>query len=225
MYQYFQAEYFQQSAPNRVFQAEYFQQRWLCLFPGGRNRPQFGWPSTSIRPTWREPPQFRSEYSWGINNQMIPTINRLRNRRYGSGGHNSGTKIVVNSNHSVPQIYHSSSVTSFIGWHSHCSRTTSKRFWTNWILRFWNIVDEMRMRKMIYKWSQFWPFWPFLTIFYQPNNFDVIFFQDHIQEVLDKWESIDDEIWAKVTFIWFIILLKNIGQRWHSKTLGKDDIQ
>ena len=24
-------------------------------------------------------------------------------------------------------------------------------------------------------------------------------FQDHIQEVLDKWESIDDEIWAKVT--------------------------
>ena len=23
-------------------------------------------------------------------------------------------------------------------------------------------------------------------------------FQDHIQEVLDKWESIDDEIWAKV---------------------------
>ena len=22
--------------------------------------------------------------------------------------------------------------------------------------------------------------------------------QDHIQEVLDKWESIDDEIWAKV---------------------------
>ena len=26
------------------------------------------------------------------------------------------------------------------------------------------------------------------------------FFQDHIQEVLDKWESIDDEIWAKVKF-------------------------
>ena len=23
-------------------------------------------------------------------------------------------------------------------------------------------------------------------------------FQDHIQEVLDKWESIDDEIWAKI---------------------------
>ena len=23
-------------------------------------------------------------------------------------------------------------------------------------------------------------------------------FQDHIQEVLDKWDSIDDEIWAKV---------------------------
>ena len=102
MYQYFQAEYFQQSAPNRVFQAEYFQQRWLCLFPGGQNRPQFGWRSTSIRATWREPPQFRSEYSWGINNQMIPTINRLRNRRYGSGGHNSGTQIVVNPNHGVP---------------------------------------------------------------------------------------------------------------------------
>ncbi len=25
-----------------------------------------------------------------------------------------------------------------------------------------------------------------------------IFFQDHIQEVLDKWTQIDDEIWAKV---------------------------
>ena len=25
--------------------------------------------------------------------------------------------------------------------------------------------------------------------------------QDHIQEVLDKWESIDDEIWAKVIII------------------------
>ena len=25
-----------------------------------------------------------------------------------------------------------------------------------------------------------------------------VYFQDHIQEVLDKWESIDDEIWAKV---------------------------
>lgn len=24
------------------------------------------------------------------------------------------------------------------------------------------------------------------------------FFQDHIQEVQDKWESIDDEIWAKI---------------------------
>ena len=23
-------------------------------------------------------------------------------------------------------------------------------------------------------------------------------FQDHIQEVLNKWESIDDEIWAKI---------------------------
>ena len=29
----------------------------------------------------------------------------------------------------------------------------------------------------------------------------IILFQDHIQEVLDKWESIDDEIWAKVTTI------------------------
>lgn len=26
----------------------------------------------------------------------------------------------------------------------------------------------------------------------------IIFFQDHIQEVLDKWNQIDDEIWAKV---------------------------
>ena len=26
----------------------------------------------------------------------------------------------------------------------------------------------------------------------------IVLFQDHIQEVLDKWESIDDEIWAKV---------------------------
>jgi hypothetical protein len=25
-----------------------------------------------------------------------------------------------------------------------------------------------------------------------------LFFQDHIQEVIDKWDSIDDEIWAKV---------------------------
>jgi len=30
--------------------------------------------------------------------------------------------------------------------------------------------------------------------------FSVLFFgsQDHIQEVLDKWTQIDDEIWAKV---------------------------
>mgnify|MGYP002785436527 CR=1 FL=1 len=26
----------------------------------------------------------------------------------------------------------------------------------------------------------------------------VVCFQDHIQEVLTKWESIDDEIWAKI---------------------------
>lgn len=26
----------------------------------------------------------------------------------------------------------------------------------------------------------------------------LLFFQDHIQEVLDKWTQIDDEIWAKV---------------------------
>ena len=54
---------------------------------------------------------------------------------------------------------------------------------------------------VIYMGPQFRPVWPFLTSFDQGNNFDVIFFQDHIQEVLDKWESIDDEIWAKVTFI------------------------
>ena len=28
--------------------------------------------------------------------------------------------------------------------------------------------------------------------------------QDHIQEVLDKWESIDDEIWAKVIIIMIV---------------------
>lgn len=26
----------------------------------------------------------------------------------------------------------------------------------------------------------------------------VIFIQEHIQEVLDKWDQIDDEIWAKI---------------------------
>ena len=207
MYQYFQAEYFQQGVRNRVFSAE-------MALPISR-RPK----SPTI---WLAQYQHQSHLARaatipqrGINNQMIPTINRLRNRRYGSGGHNSGTQIVVNPNHGMPQIYHSSSVTSFIGWHSHCSRTTSKRFWTNWILILGNIVSEMRMRKMIYMWPQLWLVWPFLTIFDQWNNFNIIFFQDHIQEVLDKWESIDDEIWAKVTFIWIIILLKNIGQRWH----------
>ena len=30
------------------------------------------------------------------------------------------------------------------------------------------------------------------------DNSHLLLFQDHIQEVLDKWESIDDEIWAKV---------------------------
>ena len=30
------------------------------------------------------------------------------------------------------------------------------------------------------------------------TNFALSFFQDHIKEVLGKWESIDDEIWAKV---------------------------
>ena len=34
-----------------------------------------------------------------------------------------------------------------------------------------------------------------IIIFYHILN---LHFQDHIQEVLDKWESIDDEIWAKV---------------------------
>ena len=28
--------------------------------------------------------------------------------------------------------------------------------------------------------------------------FSICSFQDHIQEVLNKWESIDDEIWAKI---------------------------
>ena len=27
---------------------------------------------------------------------------------------------------------------------------------------------------------------------------NIFFFQDHIQEVLNKWQSIDDEIWAKI---------------------------
>ena len=31
----------------------------------------------------------------------------------------------------------------------------------------------------------------------QPLN-NVSMFQDHIQEVLNKWQSIDDEIWAKI---------------------------
>ena len=26
----------------------------------------------------------------------------------------------------------------------------------------------------------------------------MFFFQDHLQEVIEKWDSIDDEIWAKV---------------------------
>ena len=29
-------------------------------------------------------------------------------------------------------------------------------------------------------------------------SFFISFLQDHIQEVIDKWDSIDDEIWAKV---------------------------
>ncbi len=31
----------------------------------------------------------------------------------------------------------------------------------------------------------------------------ILHFQDHIQEVLNKWESIDDEIWAKVCILPF----------------------
>ena len=30
------------------------------------------------------------------------------------------------------------------------------------------------------------------------NHCNPILFQDHIQEVLNKWQSIDDEIWAKI---------------------------
>ena len=30
------------------------------------------------------------------------------------------------------------------------------------------------------------------------NHTIIIPLQDHIQEVLNKWESIDDEIWAKI---------------------------
>ena len=33
--------------------------------------------------------------------------------------------------------------------------------------------------------------------FYHPNFLPFIF-QDHLQEVIEKWDSIDDEIWAKV---------------------------
>ena len=28
-----------------------------------------------------------------------------------------------------------------------------------------------------------------------------LFLQDHLQEVLDKWDSIDDEIWAKIVVL------------------------
>lgn len=30
------------------------------------------------------------------------------------------------------------------------------------------------------------------------NRFSLFFLQEHIQEVLDKWTQIDDEIWAKI---------------------------
>ena len=36
MYQYFEAEYFQQIVSTRVFQAEYFQQRWLYHFQAAK---------------------------------------------------------------------------------------------------------------------------------------------------------------------------------------------
>lgn len=30
------------------------------------------------------------------------------------------------------------------------------------------------------------------------RNYSCIHSQDHVQEVLDKWRQIDDEIWAKI---------------------------
>jgi hypothetical protein len=30
------------------------------------------------------------------------------------------------------------------------------------------------------------------------SNVEIPLFQEHVQEVLSKWESIDDEIWAKI---------------------------
>jgi hypothetical protein len=37
------------------------------------------------------------------------------------------------------------------------------------------------------------------TVFLRASNNDHnLWLQDHIQEVLDKWTQIDDEIWAKV---------------------------
>lgn len=38
---------------------------------------------------------------------------------------------------------------------------------------------------------------------------DICLFQDHIQEVLNKWQSIDDEIWAKI-----IVLERNRWEWW-----------
>ena len=36
------------------------------------------------------------------------------------------------------------------------------------------------------------------TLFFILISFLFVIFQEHIQEVLDKWTQIDDEIWAKV---------------------------
>ena len=38
----------------------------------------------------------------------------------------------------------------------------------------------------------------YVTKYFKLFHIIISLFQDHIQEVLDKWESIDDEIWAKV---------------------------
>lgn len=65
---------------------------------------------------------------------------------------------------------------------------------------------------MWFTWMPFWKnYWPLIITTFKSsqsaisryyiicnNIFFFIFLQEHIQEVLDKWTQIDDEIWAKV---------------------------
>ena len=54
----------------------------------------------------------------------------------------------------------------------------------------------------------FWQF-HFRTNLAFVSSSDIELFQDHIQEVLNKWQSIDDEIWAKI-----IVLERNRWRSW-----------